>query len=585
MSSATCSALVPTVEVCDGETDEGFSIGAVCTVGQGTCQATGVTECSADGAVTECSAVAGTPADSELCNFVDDDCDGATDEGFSIGAVCTAGRGSCKATGVTECSADGAVTECTAAAGTPADAELCNSVDDDCDGETNEGFTTGTICAVGRGACKATGITECTADGTATECSAVAGTPADSEICNFIDDDCDGTTDEGFTTGTVCTAGRGACKATGVKECSADGTATECSAVAGTPAVSELCNAVDDDCDGETDEGFTTGTVCTVGQGACTASGVLECSDDGASTECSAAAGTPAASESCNYVDDDCDGATDEGFSVNTSCVAGTGACEAAGVNVCKADGSGVECSATAGTPGTEACNYVDDDCDGTTDEGYLNGGSYNTDTACGSCFTDCTVIYDKPSAYGTCRSSGGSPTCVMGCDDTYFDLNSVPDDGCEFLLDGDAVYVSTDGGSDSDTCGLGPSGTEPGHSPCATVNQGITRAGELGRSKVLVADGLYEESVALVSGRSLHGGYRSDTWERHVGSTLTVLRGSRIVSGAHRATLVGQGIVTATTVRGFVIEGPMVADAGGSASGGNPGDTGQAGAEGDTNF
>jgi hypothetical protein len=48
----------------------------------------------------------------------------------------------------------------------------------------------------------------------------------------------------------------------------------------------------------------------------------------------------------------------------------GVGECARTGQYVCKADGSGTECSATPGTPTAEICDGKDNDCDGQIDEG-----------------------------------------------------------------------------------------------------------------------------------------------------------------------------------------------------------------------
>jgi hypothetical protein len=76
------------------------------------------------------------------------------------------------------------------------------------------------------------------------------------------------------------------------------------------------------------------------------------------------------APELCNGVDDDCDVLVDEDFPVGEICSAGVGGCARIGINVCSADGQGVLCTAEPGPPATETCDEVDNDCDGTVDEG-----------------------------------------------------------------------------------------------------------------------------------------------------------------------------------------------------------------------
>ena len=71
------------------------------------------------------------------------------------------------------------------------------------------------------------------------------------EVCDGVDNNCDGTIDEGFDVGVVCTSGLGACNAPGVIACIADGTsACNAAALPGTP---EICDNLDNDCDGIVD--------------------------------------------------------------------------------------------------------------------------------------------------------------------------------------------------------------------------------------------------------------------------------------------------------------------------------------------
>ena len=78
------------------------------------------------------------------------------------------------------------------------------------------------------------------------------------------------------------------------------------------PSPTDICNGLDDDCDGETDENFpTVNTACARGQGACRA-GILVCTADGLDVECMLC--LQGVIETCNGLDDDCDGIIDNGF-------------------------------------------------------------------------------------------------------------------------------------------------------------------------------------------------------------------------------------------------------------------------------
>ncbi|MCA9543317.1 MAG: hypothetical protein KC613_02975 [Myxococcales bacterium] len=210
------------------------------------------------------------------------------------------------------------------------------------------------------------------------------------EACNAADDDCDGEVDEDFPTlGQPCTVGEGPCAGSGRVVCSADGAEAVCDGQVRAP-VAELCNGIDDDCDGRVDEGIDVardpnncgacGRACTYehGGGRCV-DGVCElaaCEAGWGDADMLPFNGCECAvqgEEQCNGEDDDCDGEVDEGFGLGEPCVAGVGACAVGGAVIC--DAGAAACDAVAGEPGEERCNGLDDDCDGTADEGFDGDG------------------------------------------------------------------------------------------------------------------------------------------------------------------------------------------------------------------
>ncbi len=81
----------------------------------------------------------------------------------------------------------------------PNSLEMCNDIDDNCNTNIDETFSDkGTICSVGIGECKSEGFKICSLNGQETECNAVAKNPSD-EICDELDNDCNGLIDEGET--------------------------------------------------------------------------------------------------------------------------------------------------------------------------------------------------------------------------------------------------------------------------------------------------------------------------------------------------------------------------------------------------
>jgi len=161
--------------------------------------------------------------------------------------------------------------------------------------------------------------------------------PAGVDVCeNGIDEDCSGAdglcscaaTDsdgDGFGTGAACSP----------LDCDDANTAVF-------PGAGEICNGIDDDCDGAFDEGFDAD-----GDGWTTCDG--DCADGNPNIN-------PGATEACNSFDDDCDGLADEGFDNDSD-----------GWSTCNSDCDDGDAAINPGA--TDVCGGGDQDCDGTVDE------------------------------------------------------------------------------------------------------------------------------------------------------------------------------------------------------------------------
>jgi hypothetical protein len=350
---------------CMDEDGDGFGVGPGCT---------GLVDCADDDDTV-------FPEATEACNGVNDDCDGGTDEGFGMESC---GVGACLRM-VSTC-VDGTPRVCEPGA---ASTETCNAIDDDCNGTVDDGFGAPTTC--GTGAC-ARSVPMCSG-GTPMTCT--PGTPT-AETCNAVDDDCNGTADDGLGS-TTC--GTGACRRT----------ASNC--VGGVPQVcapgapgTEVCNGQDDDCDGNTDEALGT---LSCGFGRCVATAPV--CVGGAPGTCVPNSGA-SRPEMCDGIDDDCDGAADDAIP-DLTC--GVGACMRS-VTACI---TGVPQTCTPGAPATEICgDAVDQDCNGTA-EGVPGNSTCSSPIAytIGSTITgDNSCANHEYVTSGTCFSRG------LGYDSTY---------------------------------------------------------------------------------------------------------------------------------------------------------------------
>jgi hypothetical protein len=346
-----------------------------CTAGVGGCAVSGTWICSGMNAV--CSA-APAPPQTETCNGVDDNCNGVIDDIASVACVpapCRRGSTFCSA-GAPSCSYtsnDPAGTACSVPMGGTCDGLgtcACPPGQVNCGGVCRR---VGDACTAGLGICQRTGVTQCVAGAVA--CSAVPGAPR-AEVCNGVDDNCNGVTDDIPAAACVpreCAVGVQYCSGGMGPLCALTGNAaygTNCSSIGG-----GICNGMGT-CTcapGFSNCGGTclrTGTSCTVGVGACQRTGTTVCSA-GATTTCNVTAGAPRA-EVCNGVDDNCDGTVDNIPAATCS------PAECRQGNQYCSGGAGPYCSYTSNSPAGTVCS-----------------GGYTCNGAGSCCGTTCGWQYD----------------------------------------------------------------------------------------------------------------------------------------------------------------------------------------------
>ncbi len=298
--------------------------------------------------------------------------------------------------------------------------EVCNGIDDDCndlvddavgdlwytdaDGDTYGDAATEAQSCEGEG--------DQVADATDCDDTNAAVHPDADEICDGLDNDCEGDIDEdvlltfyedadtdGFgdasSTASACEAPSGFVS---------DATDCDDTQAAVSPDADEVCNDIDDDCDGDIDDDAIDASVWYLdddsdGHGGSTS--LADCDQPSSyvdnTDDCDDADGdiSPDADEECDSVDNDCDGDVDEDSAID------------ADTWYADSDGDGYGDASTS----TQACdqpsNYVDDtdDCDDT--DGDVNP---DAEDVCDGVDNDCDGDIDPT---GVDTDGDGVDNCI----------------------------------------------------------------------------------------------------------------------------------------------------------------------------
>lgn len=425
------------------------------------------------------------PGKTEICDELDNNCSGENNEGLATSTYYLDfdedGYGTTSTTIVwcampagyadvdSDCDDSEAVVN-------PGAAEICDGLDNNCDGEIDEGLATSTYYLDndndGHGVNSDTVVACALPKGYAVntnDCNNSDATvhPGAAELCDSKDNDCDGVVDEGCVTAN-----------TYYRDFDSDGYGNPGNSIEASvqpagyvvdntdcndndadvnPSEMEVCDGKDNDCDGTVDNGLLTTYYRDAdndGYGH-SASSTQACSlPDGYtenSTDCndSDADVNPGETEVCDGKDNDCDDVIDEGCGLSTyyrdADGDGYGDPDKGVQAAVKPDGyvnNNEDCDdsdADVNPSESEVCDDIDNDCDGYIDEGCGLTTYYRDYDDDGYGDPDKSIQAEsQPDGYVSdnddCNDSDEdiNPGASEVCDDIDNDCDGAVDEGCE---------------------------------------------------------------------------------------------------------------------------------------------------------
>ena len=202
----------------------------------------------------------------------------------------------------------------------------------------------------------------------------------------------------------------------------------DCNDIVGTtyPGATESCDNVDNDCSAGTLDGSSEGwygNITSCGVGVCVNSGILDCIAGSQEDTCVVLPPQEIGDFSCDNLDNNCDGFTDEDYIIDSSCFL-PGECAAG--NVASSCNVGIETVCSTGTPLTETCNGLDDDCTGVDDDNLIEPLNTLQDGVCVGSVQACNGVLGWFDDYSS----------VINYEATELTCNDVLNNDCDLTTD-----------------------------------------------------------------------------------------------------------------------------------------------------